>query len=129
MTADNKPCTVKLDVRDNYSKGYEKVTGQNYWYKYAGGNQGNGHVHHKATNNGVQAKVTIQLDTADYKIVRIDFEGEHYGQLTATGTDEHTREIENTCTQEMEAHYKVRVCRVGARTAIPCDPMIKNVKV
>lgn len=133
----NNPTSVTLDVRDfaTNGDGWTNVTAANgatYSYKYTGGNRlaNNGSV--EFSRGGGNAAVTVNFATTTDTRYRfsgdcIAFTGDNANQLSTRGNAPRTRVINDTCTVQINAHYKVTVTDTTANTTIPCDPMIVNV--
>jgi hypothetical protein len=130
----NNPTSVILDVRNSAGNGdgwtdVVASNGQNYSYKYRGGNQpsNNGSVEYSV--GGGHAATTLVFATATdarYRFDGVTFVNDNANQLTAQGNAPRTRVINDRCDAAIDAQYKVTVLDTAANATIPCDPMIRN---
>lgn len=133
----NNPTSCTLDVRNSASNGdgWTNVTAANgatYSYKYTGGNQSANDGSVKFTVGRGNAAVTVNFASTTDTRYRFDgacvgFTGDNANQLSTQGNAPRTRVINDSCSSEINAQYKVTVTDTTANTTIPCDPMIANV--
>jgi hypothetical protein len=133
----NNPTSVTLDVRNSSSNGdgwtnVQAANGAPYSYKYVGGNQSDNNGKVVFGISGGNAAVTLGFATSTdtrYQFVgsnAITFQNDPGGQLSTQGAAPRTRVINDTCTADLDATYKVLVTDTTANTTIPCDPIIQN---
>ena len=133
----NNPTSVNLDVRNSSSNGdgwtnVQAANGAAYSYKYVGGNQPDNNGKVVFGVSGGNAAVTLGFAaSADprYQFVGsnvVTFQNDPDGQLSTQGAAPRTRVINDKCSAELDATYKVNVTDTTANTTIQCDPEIKN---
>ena len=132
----NNPTSVNLDVRNSSSNGdgwtnVQAANGAAYSYKYVGGNQpdNNGKVVYGV--GGGNAALTLGfVESADARYQfgnnAVSFQNDPAGQLSTHGNAPRTRVINDSCSGDLDATYKVNVTDSTANTTIPCDPVIQN---
>jgi hypothetical protein len=98
--------------------------GNQYAYRFLGGNKGRGHL--SAQVGTGEKTYLVRLKSEEYVIQSVSFTS-HANQLTHVDTDSCKREatIHNENTRLMQAYYHVVVCSADGE-AIDCDPMISN---
>lgn len=132
----NNPTSVTLDVRNSSTNGdgwtnVQAANGAPYSYKYVGGNQSDNNGKVVFGVGGGNAAVTLGFAAstdARYQFVgnAVTFQNDPNGQLSTQGAASRTRVINDSCTGELDATYKVTVTDSTANTTIPCDPIIQN---
>jgi len=133
----NNPTSVSLDVRNSSSNGdgwtnVQAANGAPYSYKYTGGNHSDNNGKVVFGVGGGNAAVTLGFaSTTDprYQFVGnnvVTFQNDPNGQLSTHGAATGTRVINDNCSAELDATYKVTVTDTTANTTVPCDPVIQN---
>ena len=129
----NNPTNVTLDVRNFASNGggWTNVAASNgatYSYLYTGGNQpgNNGAVSYGVGGGNAAITLTLAADPR-YQIQGITFVNDPQNQLSTHGNANTTRVINDNCSGELNAQYKVTVLDKTANATVPCDPPITNV--
>jgi hypothetical protein len=127
----SKSENVTLKVKPGASTGNGWTTtvasnGQQYCYKYSGGDGDNGNM--TTTIGDGSANIQLTLDTDQrYGINGVNFNNDTYSQLSWAAQDSATGSITDINTQVETATYCVQVSDSQANDAIiPCDPMISN---
>lgn len=133
----NNPTSVTLDVRNSSTNGdgwtnVQAANGAPYSYKYTGGNHSDNNGRILFGVSGGNAAVTLGFagsTDARYQFVGnnvVTFRNDPNGQLSTQGAATRTRVINDSCTGELDATYKVLVTDTTANTTVPCDPIIQN---
>jgi hypothetical protein len=130
----NNPKDVELDVAPGTRNddGWTPTTGSNgqqYSYRYSGGDSTSARGAISFSVGGGAGVVNLTLvprERFQFNGSCITFQDDPLGQLSARGNAPRTRIIDDRCTAQLDARYKVEVTDTTVSGTIPCDPPIRN---
>jgi hypothetical protein len=132
----DKKVSVGLDLRNSESgsaPGYTTVTaanGQSYYYKYSGGDDGNGNADNGnvSVKQGKKTEVTVTVGSDPrYKVGGVFVNNDPDNDITVEFNGTQVTLTDSATDLEDNIYYRVTVCDTTANTFFDCDPTIKNV--